>query len=175
MGITKLASFCITMLFTKVAYALRANHYSSLMARAARSELSLFQRRGKGDSTSLLSSHLSKETMSSLTKRVKENNDMKNGSVVNDFALFTLDNVVVGYVSKRSSDILSEYPETFAIKRETAIKSISLTPDLIQMTLADRSAAVEIVTKDLKAKKIITGQSGVCDLSCSGCDSSWCR
>lgn len=101
--------------------------------------------------------------MSSLTKRVEENNDMKNGSVANDFALFTLDNVVVGYVSKRSSDILSEYPETFAIKRETAIKSISLTPDLIQMTLADRSAAVEIVTKDLRTKKIITGQLGFCD------------
>ena len=161
MGIPKLAFFCLTMLFTKVTYALKANHFTSLIARAARRESPLLQRRGREESTSLLCSHLSKETMNSLTQRVQENNDMKNNSVEKDFALFTHDNVTVGYVSKRGTDLLSNYPETFTITRESSSKdanvNIGLTPDLMKKTLADRSAAVEIATKDLKAKKIITG------------------
>lgn len=162
MSIPKLAFFCLTMLFIKVTYGLKANHFTSPIARAAKADLPLLQRRGMGESTSLLCSHLSKDTMNSLTQRVEENNDMKNSSVQKDFALFTHDNVAVGYVSKKGIALLSNYPETFTITREFSSNdenvNIRLTPNLMKSTLADRSAAVEIATKDLKAKKIITGE-----------------
>ena len=157
MSVSKLAFICFTMLFTKITHALQASQFPQL-----RNNLSLHQKRGVRDLTSLLSSHLSKETMNSLTLRVEENNDLKNRSLKKDFALFTHDNVIVGYISKRGTDLLKNYPETFEITSKSSDNdddvNISLNPDLTRMELADRSAAVEVVTKDLKEKKIITGR-----------------
>lgn len=102
---------------------------------------------------------LTPEIMSGLVKRVKENNQMSKIFVFQYYYLpFKFNSVLYGYITRPFAARLGSYSGVFTlVKDDSDIVGVELSPEVCNMNLIDRSAAVGRVTKELKEQNVITG------------------
>jgi 8-oxo-dGTP pyrophosphatase MutT (NUDIX family) len=104
---------------------------------------------------SMKSSTLDDITMIKLYDRIKENNNIDNNNLKNDYVKWMIDNKVYGYLKPAFANEISKYNDVFEYDNKENL--ISFTSDIEKLSINEKTNAVSKVTLDLKNRNIIKG------------------
>ena len=94
-------------------------------------------------------------TMLKLLDRIKENNNIDNNNLRNDYVKWIINSKVYGYVQPSFANELSKYNDVFVYDNKE--NQISFTSDVEKLSINEKSNVIGKITLDLKNKNIIKG------------------
>ena len=98
---------------------------------------------------------LNEEIMLKLYDRIKENNNINNSNLVNDYIKWIINNKVYGYLKPEFANEIYQYNDIFIYNNND--KSISFTSNIENLSCDEKTKVISKVTLDLKNKNIIKG------------------
>lgn len=98
---------------------------------------------------------LNEEIMLKLYDRIKENNNINDSNLKNDYITWTINKKVYGYLKPEFAKEMYQYNDIFQYNNND--KSLSFTSNIENLTCDEKTKIVSKITLDLKNKNIIKG------------------